>query len=124
MQEKHRMKNKRGTGAEYEQKAAEYLESRGYEILCRNFRCRIGEIDLIARDGSYLVFVEVKYRVNARMGEPKEAVDDRKQRKISRTAAYYCMRHGISPERPCRFDVAAFTQGKWEIIQNAFDYIQ
>lgn len=118
------MKNKREIGAEYEQKAAQYLESCGYKILCRNFRCRMGEIDLIARDGRYLVFIEVKYRMNAQMGEPQEAVDHRKQWKISRAASYYCMRHGIPPGQPCRFDVAAFMQGRWSVIQNAFDYIQ
>ena len=118
------MKNKRETGAEYEKKTARYLESCGYKIISSNFRCRAGEIDLIARDGRYLVFIEVKYRVNAQMGEPQEAVDTKKQQKISRTAAYYCMRHGISSEQPCRFDVAAFTEGKWMVIQNAFDYIE
>ena len=79
------MKNKRETGAEYEKKAARYLESCGYKIISSNFRCRAGEIDLIARDGRYLVFIEVKYRVNAQMGEPQEAVDTKKQQKISRT---------------------------------------
>ena len=54
--------NNRRTGSEYEARAAEYLTANGYRILERNFRCRQGEIDLIAQDGSYLVFVEVKYR--------------------------------------------------------------
>lgn len=56
--------NKRAIGTNQEIKAAEYLKNQGYEILERNFRCRIGEIDIIARDGRYLVFVEVKYTVN------------------------------------------------------------
>ena len=52
------------TGAEYEQKAGAYLEEQGYEILEYNFRCRAGEIDIVARDGEYLVFCEVKYRAS------------------------------------------------------------
>lgn len=117
------MKNKRASGADYEQQAAQYLETLGYQITARNFRCRLGEIDLIAREGKYLVFIEVKYRKNRRMGEPQEAVDFRKQRAICRTAAFYCSRYGISERQPCRFDVAAFTEGKWTIIKNAFDFI-
>ena len=116
--------NKRETGACQEEWAARWLEEKGFRIMERNFHCRQGEIDLVAMEGRYLVFIEVKYRVNAQMGEPQEAVDTKKQQKISRTAAYYCMRHGISSEQPCRFDVAAFTEGKWMVIQNAFDYIE
>ena len=61
--------NKRKTGTFYEKQAARYLESRGYEILWHSYRCRFGEIDLVARDGAYLVFVEVKYRSGRAMGE-------------------------------------------------------
>lgn len=61
---------------------AEYLKTQGYEILEKNYRCRIGEIDLIAKEGETLVFVEVKYRRDDKMGNPKEAVD-RKSRKKS-----------------------------------------
>ncbi len=117
------MKNNRKTGAEYEQKAAQYLETLGYQVIERNFCCRSGEIDLIAKDGEYLVFIEVKYRTDARMGEPLAAVDFRKQQKISRAASYYCLSHGIPQQQPCRFDAAAFIQGTWTVIQNAFDYL-
>lgn len=117
------MKNSRETGAEYEEKAAQYLQTLGYEVIERNYRCKQGEIDLIAKDGTYLVFVEVKYRRDTRLGEPLEAVDTRKQHKISAAAAYYCFSHGISQQQPCRFDAAAFMQGKWTVIQNAFDYL-
>ncbi|MBQ2250778.1 MAG: YraN family protein, partial [Lachnospiraceae bacterium] len=54
--------NKRTTGSHYEQQVAAFLQKQGFEILEMNFRCKSGEIDIIARDGSYLVFVEVKYR--------------------------------------------------------------
>ena len=61
--------NKRKTGTEYEELAARWLIEKGYEILEKNYRCRIGEIDLIARDGRYLVFVEVKYRSDEKAGD-------------------------------------------------------
>ena len=66
--------NKREVGAAYEEAAAVFLEKNGVRILERNFRCRQGEIDLIGRDGEYLVFFEVKYRKNADAGLPAEAV--------------------------------------------------
>ena len=117
------MKNKRETGAEYEKKAARYLESCGYKIISSNFRCRAGEIDLIARDGRYLVFIEVKYRRDNSCGTPLEAVHAKKQKRICRTASYFCLKHGYPDTTPCRFDVIAMT-GKDEIvhIKNAFTY--
>ena len=78
--------NTRKIGTEYESRAAEWLEDIGYEILSRNFRSSYGEIDLIARQGACLVFVEVKYRKNSSSGKPEEAVSLQKQRKISKTA--------------------------------------
>ena len=82
--------NRRKEGAYYENLVAEYLKTQGYEILEKNYRCRIGEIDLIAKEGETLVFVEVKYRRSSEAGDPAEAVDYRKQKKISRVAEYYC----------------------------------
>lgn len=73
--------NRRKEGAYYENLVAEYLKTQGYEILEKNYRCRIGEIDLIAKEGETLVFVEVKYRRDDKMGNPKEAVDRKKQKK-------------------------------------------
>ena len=80
--------NKRKTGQEQEVKAACFLKTQRYQILERNYRCIKGEIDLIAREGQYLVFVEVKYRSTNESGLPEEAVDLRKQRQIYRVAAY------------------------------------
>jgi len=118
------MNNNRAVGTDYEKKAAQYLETLGYQILDRNFRCRMGEIDLVAKEDGYLVFIEVKYRTGIQTGEPQEAVDYRKRQKICRAASYYCLKHRILPQQPCRFDVAACTAGKWNIIRNAFDYLQ
>lgn len=115
--------NKRVTGAHYEQEVAEYLKTQGYEILEMNYRCRIGEIDIIAKDGEYLVFVEVKYRKKSDCGTPQDAVNWKKQRKISKTAVYYLMKECGSLEVDCRFDVAAVLDGEIELIKNAFSYV-
>ncbi len=103
------MVNKRETGSRYETLAAAYLTKSGYVILERNFRGRQGEIDLIARDGTYLVFIEVKYRANGAMGDPLEAVGAIKQQRIRQTAAWYLRRHGLPEDTPCRFDVVGIT---------------
>ena len=116
--------NRRQTGAAYERRAGEYLKTQGYELLAYNFRCRQGEIDIIARDGRYLVFVEVKYRKNGQAGDPLEAVDRAKQRRISRTAQYYCLTHGYGETTPCRFDVVAVTGtgGEVRLVKHAFEF--
>ena len=112
--------NKRETGTKYEQKAAEYLEACGYRILEANYRCRAGEIDLIAVEDGYLVFVEVKYRGSMYKGSGLDAVNRRKQRKILQAAQWYVMEQGISTEMPQRFDVLAFLEEEITLIQDAF----
>jgi putative endonuclease len=97
-----------------------YLKEQGYVILEKNFRCRMGEIDLIAREGSYLVFVEVKYRSNASLGDPLEAVDRRKQATIRKVASWYLMKKGLSDRVPCRFDVVGILGKEITLIRNAF----
>lgn len=114
--------NKRSVGTAYEQQAAAYLKEQGYEIVECNYRCRIGEIDIIAREENYLVFVEVKYRTDAGSGSPKEAVNYKKQRIISKVADYYCMTHGCNMITPCRFDVVAIQGEEVELVRNAFMY--
>lgn len=114
--------NQRQTGSRYEQKAADYLTGQGFQIRARNFYSRFGEIDLIAQDGAYLVFIEVKYRKNGACGTPVEAVTAAKQRRICRTALYYCMKNGYGDRTPCRFDVVAIEGEKICHIQNAFEF--
>ncbi|MDO4306274.1 MAG: YraN family protein [Eubacteriales bacterium] len=114
--------NKRSIGSIYEQKAAVYLESRGVKILERNFRCRTGEVDLIAKDGKYLVFIEVKYRLDRGSGSAAEAVSHKKQRVISRVADYYLVSHCKKEDTPCRFDVVTFDGEKACWYQDAFAY--
>lgn len=112
--------NKHEVGARYEQIAAVYLVDHGYKILERNFRCRSGEIDIIARDKKTVVFVEVKYRASAGYGSPLEAVTRQKQRKIIRVAQWYLHIHGYDMSADCRFDVVAIEGTEVTLIQNAF----
>lgn len=114
-------KNTREIGSVFEKQAGEYLKTKGYIIIEYNFRCKTGEIDIIALDGETLVFCEVKYRSDNRKGTPFEAVTISKQKKISRTALYYITKHQIT-NMPCRFDVVGITRDKIELIKNAFEY--
>lgn len=114
--------NKREVGTRYERAAGAYLEKQGYRILRYNYRCRQGEIDLIAMDGEYLVFCEVKYRKDLGSGHPAEAVDVRKQRTLSRCAMYFLMKEGYA-DIPCRFDVVSIEGEEILLIKDAFDYI-
>jgi putative endonuclease len=97
----------RGLGARGERTAARFLRRKGYRMLLRGFQTPQGEIDLIARDGDTLVFVEVKSR---RVGEPAEAVTPEKQRRITRAALQFLKRHGLLEQR-CRFDVVTIVWG-------------
>ena len=99
--------NKRAVGSRYEERAAVFLEEKGLVIRERNFRCPVGEIDIIAQEEGTYVFCEVKYRRDERAGAPEEAVDARKQRTICRTAAWYLRQRGLPEEISCRFDVVA-----------------
>ena len=114
--------NKRAVGTAYERQAGAFLSEQGYEILQYNYRCARGEIDIIAREGGYLVFVEVKYRKDIRGGHPLEAVNLSKQRKICRTAEYYCLRYGYGEETPCRFDVIGILGTEMIHVEHAFPF--
>ena len=112
--------NQREVGTKQESRAAEYLETLGYQILERNFRCRQGEIDLIGRDGRYLVFFEVKYRKTARNGIPAEAVGYVKQQRIRYTAQFYLYSRHYQEDMPCRFDVVSILGDQISWILDAF----
>ena len=111
-------------GKSGEDLACRELERRGYAIVARRFRVRSGELDIVARDGPVLVFVEVKARAGRQFGNAAEAVTFVKQRRLTELANEYLVRHRVSECR-CRFDVVSihFGAGKpeIEIIQNAFD---
>ena len=98
------------------------MAEQGYEILEYNFRCRMGEIDIIARDAEYLVFCEVKYRSDGRSGHAAEAVDWKKRQAISKCALFYVASRGLS-DPACRFDVVSFDGDEVTLYQNAFDYL-
>jgi putative endonuclease len=91
-----------------EQAAARYLRRLGYHIIARRDRSRLGEIDLVAVDGQTVVFVEVKTRDSSDTGNPSEAVDAAKQRRLTRLALGYLKRHRLL-NCPARFDVVAVT---------------
>jgi putative endonuclease len=112
-------------GRRGEQLAAVYItKAKNYKILMRNYRTRMGEIDIIAQDGPSLIFIEVKTRNSAHCGRPAEAVEKHKQYKIRKVAESYLARHQAW-NRPCRFDVIEILtrQGKEPLINhitNAF----
>lgn len=112
--------NKRALGGRFEELAAEYLTAKGLCIIEKNYRSRHGEIDLIARDGDYLVFAEVKYRRDDKMGDPAEAVGYYKQARIRETARYYLHRNRYGDDTPCRFDIVAILGEEIRWIKNAF----
>ncbi|GAB4338530.1 MAG: YraN family protein [Desulfobulbaceae bacterium] len=94
------------TGATGEELAVSCLERKGYVVLERNYRRPFGEIDIIARDGETLVFIEVKTRRNTRYGDPLEAVDSRKQQRMVKAAQDYLSRNS-GGDTAARFDVVA-----------------
>ena len=114
--------NNRATGNRMERQAGAFLERQGYQVLQYNLYSRHGEIDIVAREGRYLVFVEVKYRKDGRMGDPGEAVGARKQHRICKAAQYYLLCKGMRTGMPCRFDVIAIKGEDIELIRDAFPF--
>ncbi len=115
-------KNKRTIGSHAEQVVRKYLTEHGFEILEMNYRCKQGEIDIIAREDIYYVFIEVKYRTSTRYGFPQEAVGAAKQRRICGAAGYYLYSHQLGESTPVRFDVAAVLEDKITYIRDAFPF--
>lgn len=118
------MMKKRDIGLAAEEAAARHLKKLGYKIIERNFFSRFGEIDIIARDGEYTVFVEVRYRKSESYGSGAETVDAIKRGKIKKTAEVYLMKNG-GFFSPARFDVVSISGelGKncaVEVIKDAF----
>ncbi|MCR5521469.1 MAG: YraN family protein [Lachnospiraceae bacterium] len=115
--------NKREVGTVFEELAAKELKKQGYVIIDHNFFTRGGEIDIIAKDDGYLCFIEVKYRSDDSEGDPLEAVDERKIRRICKSAVFYLIKNGYPDTTPVRFDVVSILGDDIKIIKNAFDYI-
>ncbi|MDD6039042.1 MAG: YraN family protein [bacterium] len=125
MGNKTRTKNLRALGTQMEQMVCDFLTRNGYLIRETNYFVNGGEIDIIAHNEGYLVFIEVKYRKNEIAGYPSEAVDWRKQQKISRVAMHYLLRYGFTEDTPVRFDVVSVlgeADCEIHILKNAFDF--
>lgn len=113
-------KNNRETGAKAEAIACWFLKQQGYDVLEQNFYTKVGEIDIIAKEDQTLVFVEVKYRKDDKKGYPAQAVDQRKQQKIRKSAMIYLKKNHLSFEQPIRFDVVEILGKKIRVIKHAF----
>ena len=111
-------------GDQGEALAAKHLRRAGYRIIERNYRCGLGEIDIVARQGRCLVFVEVKARRGTGFGSPLDAVDRRKRAKLARLAHAYLAEHRLT-EVSVRFDVVGVRLDvepvEVEVVANAFD---
>lgn len=114
----------RNKGARGENLATTRLKKEGYRIIERNYRCRFGEIDIIAMDKEDVVFVEVKGRESDVFGTPEEAIGPAKQKKISKAALHYLQEKGLGG-RNARFDVVTIRfmpqDTQVQLIRNAFD---
>jgi putative endonuclease len=113
---------RRRLGARGERRAADWYVGAGYEVVARNWRCRDGEIDLVVARPGELVFCEVKTRSSHRFGSPAEAVTQAKQARLRRLAARFLAEHGRDVRRgwSLRFDVAAITGARIDVIEGAF----
>jgi len=111
-------------GKQGEDLALQKIQLLGYQCICRNYRCPLGEIDLVAKDGDTLVFLEIKTRKGRSLGYAKEAVDARKRRQLSKVALAY-MKSNDCCEVRSRFDVVAISihggKKEIEVVQNAFE---
>jgi|WetSurMetagenome_2_1015567.scaffolds.fasta_scaffold1479655_1 putative endonuclease len=118
--------NHLGTGKKGEDLAASYLKKKGYRILERNYRCPYGEMDIVARESGSIVFVEVKSRRSDRYGDPQDAVDTNKQKKLSLVSLHYLNEKNL-PSDNARFDVVAVRLSlddvKVELIRDAFELL-
>ena len=109
-------------GALAEDRALRLLETRGLRLLARNWRCPVGELDLVMRDGDTVVVAEVRSRSRSDFGGAVESVDGRKRRKLARAARLFLAARPDLGEAPLRFDVVALDGAeKIEWLQNAFE---
>ncbi len=107
------------SGAQGEEQATEFLKKKGYKILEKNYKNKLGEIDIIAKFKDYICFIEVKTRSTLFSGRPCEAVTVPKQRKIKMTALVYLKLKGLT-ESDVRFDVVEILDDEISLIENAF----
>lgn len=101
--------NRAESGAWAETQACEYLVEQGLSLIERNFRCRLGELDLIMEDDQTLIIVEVRYRQKTGYGTPAETVTRAKRERLLRTARFYLQKNRVSSDIHCRFDVMSIS---------------
>lgn len=116
---------KKEVGKKGEEVAASFLRKKGYHILDKNFRCRLGEIDIIAQKDDQIVFVEVKTRKNLNFGLPQQAVTYFKKKRLTKLAQFYLAVHRLA-DFSCRFDVIAVMLNQDSVdsvhlVENAFE---
>jgi len=127
LREKGIISARQALGRKGEEVAVDFLKKQGYRIIKRNYRCRAGEIDIVVKEGSSLVFVEVKSRRSTHFGLPEEAVSYEKRRHLTRVALGYLTHHRIK-ETKCRFDVVSVLMNEngvkeIRLIKNAFEAV-
>jgi putative endonuclease len=115
---------RRRKGGRFEQLALAWLQAQGLRLVQSNYRCKLGEIDLVMRERELLVFVEVRFRGIRSQVPPCETVDPRKQQKLLRTARHFLLCNECFADMPCRFDVLGISEDhgnpRYEWIRNAF----
>lgn len=106
-----------------EQRALDYLTQKGLKLITRNYHCRLGEIDLIMRDGCSLVFIEVRARQTNDFGGGLASITYAKRQKIIKTTSHYLLSHKLNEQEPIRFDVVAIEGQSGELtwIKDAFN---
>lgn len=118
------MTDKLAVGKRGEDEAVRFLKKNGYKIIERNYRCRHGELDIVAMDGEIISFIEVKTRATDSFGTPAGSVDERKQRHITKASMTYIAEKGLG-EMPARFDVVSVEVSgdgfKTSVIKDAFE---
>lgn len=111
--------NKRCVGSLYEDICAEYLTENGFNVLQRNYKCKVGEIDIVAEKDNIIRFIEVKYRGNGKYGFALESIDLKKQNRIKRAASWFLNEKGLNGVQ-CSFDVITVENNVVEYYFNCY----
>jgi putative endonuclease len=112
--------HKKKTGDHAEQRACKFLQAHGLKVITQNYRCKLGEIDLIMQDGEDVVFVEVRSRISLDYGSAIESISRNKQKKVINTSLCFLQQRNWLDKKNCRFDVIGIHQHDLEWIKDAF----
>ena len=108
-------------GSHAEEQALRYLQQHGLKLLSRNWRCKLGELDLVMQDGETVAVIEVRSRARGDWGAAAETIDARKQARLVRATRLWLARRPELAEQPLRFDVVTLDAGNLEWRREAFD---